>query len=187
LKATSQKKRSRSPETSVPSPSVAFKCPDGETPISPNVLTYVKAMSRNDAHAVLLDVFKASGLSQATLARRLGRRPEIVNRWLGAPGNLTIDSLAELLFAIGGKCVKYSPEDVLNGCVRNQSEPAWLGLSPERENRPIPVHDMIVSGPSSNPLGGLSYEGKNQHRSTTTSESVKIDYSNYFSSHIFRS
>ena len=43
----------------------------------------------------------ASGLAQA-VARRMGRRPEVVSRMLGAPGNWRLDTVSDLLFAISG-------------------------------------------------------------------------------------
>ncbi|MEC7593676.1 MAG: hypothetical protein VYA64_09600, partial [Pseudomonadota bacterium] len=46
--------------------------------------------------------FRKSGLTQAELARRMGRRPEVVSRMLGAPGNWRLDTVSDLLFAISG-------------------------------------------------------------------------------------
>ncbi|MDQ0558669.1 hypothetical protein QO004_000444 [Rhizobium mesoamericanum] len=41
-------------------------------------------------------------MSGATLAARLGKDPAQISRLLGAPGNWTIDTVAELLFAVDG-------------------------------------------------------------------------------------
>ncbi len=35
------------------------------------------------------------------LARRIGRQPEQVTRWLGAPGNLTMETASDLLIGLG--------------------------------------------------------------------------------------
>jgi len=39
--------------------------------------------------------------TQRDLARRIHRKPEQVSRWLGAPGNLTIDTMSDLLIGMG--------------------------------------------------------------------------------------
>src|SRR5215472_6594597 len=41
-----------------------------------------------------------NGLNKAKLARRIGKPPEVINRWLGAPSNLTLDSVSDLLLGI---------------------------------------------------------------------------------------
>jgi hypothetical protein len=54
------------------------------------------------------------GLTKATLARRIGKSPEVVNRWLAAPSNLTIDSISDLLLGIGAEEMEMSARSVLN-------------------------------------------------------------------------
>jgi hypothetical protein len=44
-----------------------------------------------------------NGLTKAKLARRIGKSPEVINRWLGAPSNLTSDSICDLLLGICGE------------------------------------------------------------------------------------
>jgi hypothetical protein len=41
-----------------------------------------------------------NGLTKAKLARRIEKSPEVINRWLGAPSNLTSDSICDLLLGI---------------------------------------------------------------------------------------
>jgi hypothetical protein len=43
------------------------------------------------------------GLTKAKLARRIGKTPDVVNRWLGSPGNLTADTMCDLLLGIAGE------------------------------------------------------------------------------------
>jgi plasmid maintenance system antidote protein VapI len=55
---------------------------------------------------VLLERFfeaQTAGLTKAELARRIGRPPEMVHRWLAAPRNLTLDTVCELLLGISGE------------------------------------------------------------------------------------
>ena len=44
--------------------------------------------------------YQLETMSQADLARRIGRRPEVINRLLGDPGNWTIDTISDLLLAL---------------------------------------------------------------------------------------
>jgi hypothetical protein len=57
---------------------------------------------------------QASGLTKAKLARRIGKSPEIVNRWLAAPNNLTLDSISDLLLGIAGEELEMSGRSVLH-------------------------------------------------------------------------
>lgn len=41
-------------------------------------------------------------MSKADLARSLGKEPSQITRWLGSTGNLTLDTLSDLLFATSG-------------------------------------------------------------------------------------
>lgn len=43
----------------------------------------------------------SSNLTKAELARRIGRRPEQVGRWLAAPTNWTLDTATDLLLGMG--------------------------------------------------------------------------------------
>src|SRR6202030_4527223 len=51
--------------------------------------------------------FGKSGLSQADLARRLGKSPEVISRLLARPGNWESDTFSELLFANSGAVAAY--------------------------------------------------------------------------------
>lgn len=43
---------------------------------------------------------QANGLTKAKLARRIGKAPEVVNRLLAGPSNLTLDSISDLLIGV---------------------------------------------------------------------------------------
>jgi hypothetical protein len=60
------------------------------------------------ALTLVMREFKKAGISRATLARRLGKRPEQVSRLLGGPGNWTLDTVSDLLFAINGAEPEYA-------------------------------------------------------------------------------
>lgn len=72
--------------------------------IAEHDLIYFRARTKNRAHDEVLAYFlkcaKSSGLTKAQLARRLGRRPEQITRWLSAPSNWTLDTVSDLLTAM---------------------------------------------------------------------------------------
>lgn len=70
--------------------------------ISAGALAYMRERHRSHVYSLVLDEFERSGINQATLAARLGKAPEIISRWLSGPGNWTLDTESDLLFAISG-------------------------------------------------------------------------------------
>ena len=44
-----------------------------------------------------------SGITKREIAERLGKDPAQITRWLSGPGNVTIDTLSDLLFAMGAE------------------------------------------------------------------------------------
>lgn len=76
--------------------------PQGDAPVSERALGYVSASLRLEMYQLVLTAFREAKISQSTLAKRLGKRPEQVSRLLSGPGNWTIDTVAQLLFAIDG-------------------------------------------------------------------------------------
>ena len=68
--------------------------------ISPKALAYLAERARNNCYDYVLRRFRRSGLTQADLARRMGKDPAQINRALASSGNWTIGTIAELLAAI---------------------------------------------------------------------------------------
>jgi len=68
-------------------------------------LAYFQARLSNRLHEAVLNRFmqleKEKGLTRAELARRIGRKPEQVTRWLGSSGNWTLETVSDLLTAMG--------------------------------------------------------------------------------------
>ena len=95
-------------------------------PVPTKDLAYAKARARNKAHAKLLTALKESGLTKTQLAKMLGKRPEQITRWFGGPGNVTIDTLAEILLATQGTMLAFSDDDVLAKPTRNLRGPDWM-------------------------------------------------------------
>jgi hypothetical protein len=75
---------------------------------------------------------QANGLTKAKLARRIGKPPEVVNRWLAAPSNLTLDSISDLLLGICAEELEMNGHSVLNRLPTNYAHLADQ-LSPKVE------------------------------------------------------
>ncbi len=76
-----------------------------DKPIPPAMLGYFQGSTKDSAHEEILKVFLESsekdGMTRAFIARRIGKTPEQITRWLGAPGNWTLDTLTNLAIAMG--------------------------------------------------------------------------------------
>ena len=76
-----------------------------DTQISPVLFGYFHSTVRNEAHDELTRIFKEEnerhGVTRAFLGRRIGKSPEQITRWMGSPGNWTLDTLTNLALALG--------------------------------------------------------------------------------------
>ena len=72
--------------------------------IPPGTLSYFRERFRDRLYDLVMEEFlrqgAASGLTRADVARRIGRRPEQITRWFGAPGNWTLETVSDLLLAV---------------------------------------------------------------------------------------
>jgi hypothetical protein len=100
--------------------------PAGDKPILTGTLAYFQARNRSRVYEAVIREFVRSGLTQATLARRMRKRPEQINRLLGAPGNWELDTVSDLLFAISGGEPVYGVRHPLDEPTRNYQKPDWL-------------------------------------------------------------
>jgi hypothetical protein len=74
--------------------------------LEPGQLGYLNAYAQDRAHDLVRQLFMSESasdntLTRAFLARRLGKKPEQITRWLAVPGNWTLGTLADLLAAMG--------------------------------------------------------------------------------------
>jgi hypothetical protein len=106
--------------------------PIGSDRVPVGTLGYFQARNKRRAYSLVMKEFKKSGLSQADLARRLGKGPDVVCRLLAGPGNWTLDTVSDLLFAISGAAPAFSVEYPLSGSQRDQVGPEWLQERPAR-------------------------------------------------------
>jgi len=77
----------------------------GTEPIPSSKQAYFRRRLSNRIHQLILAEFmrreRAGTITRAKLARKIGREPAQVTRWLGASGNWTIDTLSDLALAMG--------------------------------------------------------------------------------------
>jgi hypothetical protein len=121
---------------------------------------YFQTRLRNRLFNFILGKFvteQKRGLSKAALARRIGKSPEVINRWLGAPSNLTLDSISDLLLGICAEELASESESLLNQAQRNFLPDTWI----KQEKRAQPPR----------PKGGTSLGSEGvQERSRIPSE-----------------
>lgn len=133
------------------SPISSLSKPEDARRIEPWELAYFQARNRGRAHDLVLREFQKSGISQADLARRLNKRPEVISRLLGAPGNWGIDTISDLLFAISGAEPVWESQYPLDAPARNYRYPDWLGMSQSQVSSGLGAYVRVVDPGSLSP------------------------------------
>jgi len=99
-------------------------------PIPLSKRAYFQARLRNRLYHLIIEKFvaaeKINGLTRAELARRIERRPEVITRLLGSPGNWTLETVSDLLLGISAEELMLECRSLLNRSPRNFSAPEWL-------------------------------------------------------------
>jgi hypothetical protein len=93
--------------------------PINDDPIPTGTLGYFRTRNKRRAYSLVMNEFEKSGVSQATLARRLRKKPEVVCRLLSGPGNWGLDTHSDLMFAIRGGVPTYGVDYPLDKPPRN--------------------------------------------------------------------
>jgi hypothetical protein len=114
--------------------------PSGTDKIPLGTFAYLQERNKNLVYELVVREFLESGLSQVDLAARMGQKPARICRLLGAPGNWTLDTVSDLLFAISGAMPAYSLRYPLDEPPRNFSQPEWLD-SPDHNPLPYAIAD----------------------------------------------
>lgn len=114
--------------TTLPAPSILAE-PQDDGRISGRTLAYVSEAAREQLYDLVVQNCIETGVTKATLAKRLGKDPGQISRLLGAPGNWTIDTFAELLFAINGSMLDARSYLPLKQAVSNRRAPACFDSS----------------------------------------------------------
>jgi hypothetical protein len=98
-------------------------------PIPESKRVYFQTRLRNRLFDYILGRFvreQKRGLTKAALARRIGKSPEVINRWLGSPSNLETDSISDLLLGICAEELTPQSDSLLNQQPRNWTPPPWI-------------------------------------------------------------
>lgn len=82
--------------------------PTGDERIPERALGYVTEAAREEMFDMIATACVEAGVMRSQIAKRLGKDPAVVTRQLSAPGNWTIDTISEYLFAINGRLVRAS-------------------------------------------------------------------------------
>jgi hypothetical protein len=101
--------------------------------LSVGVLAYFRERQRLRLYEVVVTEFLRSGITKAELARRMGRKPEQITRWLGAPGNWTLDTVSDLLLAISRSELDAALSYPLHAVESQATEPTRA--EPDRETK----------------------------------------------------
>ena len=98
--------------------------------ISDEDIYYFRERTRNRCYSAVISAFskmvEKEGLTKREMAIRLGKEPAQLTRWLSGPSNWTLDTVSDLLLAMGAEL--------------DQSI-AWLADTKERRV----AHDLNVS------------------------------------------
>jgi hypothetical protein len=130
--------------------------PTGDEPVPAGTLAYFQARNRSRVYEAVLQEFLRSDLTKAVLARRAGKRPEQINRLLGAPGNWTLDTVSDLLFAISGAEPVYGVQYPLKEPYRNDRQPEWLTTGGEPGTQNVDQYRFARKGFTSNTASASS-------------------------------
>jgi hypothetical protein len=117
-------------------------------PISPGTLAYLGERARNRYYDFVLKRFRASGLTKADLARRIGKGQDRINHLLGAPGNWTIDTIAELLAGVSQEELRPDAEKLGLRPAKNITQADLLARNGRRQpggRRVTPIEGDVIS------------------------------------------
>lgn len=98
-------------------------------PIPQGERAYFQARLRNRVFNFILEKFmdeQKNGLTKASLARRIGKTSDLINRWLGAPSNLTLDTISDLLLGITAEELQLTSDSPVKQPPTNYLHADWI-------------------------------------------------------------
>jgi hypothetical protein len=124
-------------------------------PIPVGKLAYFRTRLRLEFYDFILRRFLSQeNLTKAELARRIHRSPDVVNRWLGAPGNWTIDTLSDLLIGMGRVFVSFD-DDTVERILDRSPEVSTADKSTSFDKMASPPNRATIPQTSPSTLKGL--------------------------------
>ena len=125
----------------------------GEIPLG--TLSYFRERFRDRLYDLVMEEFlkqdAETGLTRADVARRIGRRPEQITRWFGAPGNWTLETVSDLLLAIARAEPDVTLLPLEGRPVRNYRGERMTTQRPKSKTLPRPTVSAIDA--NNNPQG----------------------------------
>lgn len=126
-------------------------------------LSYFRERFRDRLYDLVMEEFlkqnTETGLTRAEVARRIGRRPEQITRWFGAPGNWTLETVSDLMLAIS----KSEPDVNL---LPLEGRPArnyrWQNVPSERLKQESSLRPARSAIEANSNLGGM-LRGQREH------------------------
>ena len=100
-----------------------------DSPIPLGMRVYFRERLRNRLYELVIsefDSFKRRGHSQADLARKIDMRKDQLCRLLSGPGNMTVDTVSDLLLGLSGAELSMLLDVVVPQPKRTQQIPNWL-------------------------------------------------------------
>ena len=102
------------------------------SPIPESRLEYFRARLKIRLYSMIQNRFRAlqneRGFSKIELARRLGKDPGQITRWMNSPGNLEVNTISDLLLAMRHEPI-LDTQDLEQGAIAPTQE-AWLHRKP---------------------------------------------------------
>lgn len=131
------------------SPTATLSKPVPGQPVPTDTLAYFRARAKRFAYDLVIRELNRSQISKAEIARRLGKDLGGVSRMLGGPGNWTIATISDLLFAVSGGVPTYGIDYPLDRPARNYSgASAVLDYGMQRDPQPAPASATDASTPT---------------------------------------
>jgi len=124
-------------------------------PIPAPKRAYFQQRLRNRVFHFILEKFlsaQSDGLTKAILARRVGKTPDLINRWLGAPSNLTLDTISDLLLGISSEELEPGFSSPFGQTPHNYSHfddlrsSTWVEKERAKASSPQPTSPLIPLG-----------------------------------------
>jgi transposase-like protein len=107
-------------------------------------LAYFRARLRNRIYDLVVSEFarqqEMTGATKADLARRIGRDPAQLTRWLSSPSNWTLDTISDLMTAMGTE-PQFAVESVGHAQVAISAAPS----QPMQSNAPLAYQELLMN------------------------------------------
>lgn len=89
-------------------------------------LVYMQERNKQTVFETVTGEFEKSGLTLTELAKRTGRDISRVSKFLAAPGNWTLNTISDYLFAISGARLEYQITHPLKDVAQNSAGADWI-------------------------------------------------------------